>query len=459
MLRRCSNICLLIIGTLLTTACSKQSEEQDIHIELWTLALRPTFTEYVENMLADFEQANSGVKVDWVDVPFQALSRKLIAAAAAGRAPDVVNFSDLQFARFDSLGATYDLNKLLNKDEQAIYLDGALAPARIDNRLGALPWYLSTPVRFINTDLLKEADWSADSVADNWADLQSQARDYHARTGKFLFSHALAVESELPTMLIADGRLPFKEVDGKLQADLTRDEVVDYITSWVQLYRDGALPRAAATSGHAHVVELYQNGQIAVAVTGANFLSRIADASPEVFEATEVRQAVTGRLNRAHIAVMFVSVSSTSEHPEVATELAQWITSPKYQLALCKMVNVMPSTPQLLSDPHFTAPPATDDPAQAKLDEARSLSAIALRNAVAFTPSIGCWPDLRRTFDEGIKAALLDGKDVRETLGRIEHEWNRILNAQIPASFDAIPHPKPMKSEARDIQPASEVSP
>jgi putative chitobiose transport system substrate-binding protein len=62
---------------------------------------------------------------------------------------------------------------------------------------------------------------------------------------------------------------------------------------------------------------------------------------------------------------------------------------------------------------------------------------------VAFVPSIGAWPDLRRAFDEGIKSALLDGRDVRETLAAIEREWDRILDAEIPATLDTVPRPEP----------------
>lgn len=454
---RVAGLMCLIALIVLGPSCSEQAESDGIEIELWTLALRPTFTEYVENMLAEFETAHPGVKVHWVDVPYEALSRKLIAAAAAGRAPDVVNFSDLQFARFDSLGATRDLTDLLSDDVKSTYLDGAMAPARIDGRLGALPWYLSTPIRFINTDILKESGWDPLVIGDDWGTLQEQARVYHDQTGRFLFTQALAVESEIPNMLLAEGLPPFKEVDGRLQADLVRDEVVEFVESWVGLYRDGALPREAATAGHAHVVELYQNGQIALAVTGANFLSRIADAAPQVFEATEVRRTITGKLNRAHIAVMFVSVTSTSQHPEESAKLACWITSPEYQLALCKLVNILPSTPGVLSDPHYTRPLRAGDTAEAKIGLARSLAAESLRTAVAFTPSIGTWPDLRRSFDEGIKSALLDGRDVRETLAAIEREWDRILDAEVPATLGAVPRPGP--ASKRRENKAGEVSP
>ena len=445
----CTMMLLFCMAVLvgLAASCSQDPETDQIEIELWTLSLRPTFTDYMEYVIADFEAAHPGVKVRWVDVPFNAVNRKLIAAAVAGRAPDIVNFSDLQYARFASLGATRDLTDLLDFDPDSVYLEGTLASARIDGQLGALPWYLSTPIQFINTALLDEAGWDAQTIAGDWQTLQAQGREYYEQTGQFLFTQPLAVESELPNMLLADGKPPFIERDGKLRADLTRDEVVAYIDSWVQLYHDGALPRAAATSGHAHVVQMYQDGQVAVGVTGANFLSRVADASPDVFEHTIVRPTVCGSLGRAQIAVMFLSVTSTSKHPKEAADLAAWLTNPENQLAFCKRVNIMPSTPAVLSDPHFSAPSGDPNSPEYKIALARFYSAHSMPEAVAFTPSIGAWPDLRRAFSEGIKAAFLNGEDTRAVLARIEAEWNQILDDNLPASIDAVPRPNPVEQQ------------
>lgn len=450
-------LCVVWLATCCVSCAREEPTPGRVEIELWTLALRPRFTEYMQGVLAGFEEQHPGVTVSWVDVPFDALNRKLIAAAVAGRAPDVVNFSDMQFARFAALGATRDLNGLLDKDPNSVYLEGTLTPARINGQLGALPWYLTTTARFINTAILADAGWAADTIGGDWATLCEQARAYHEQTGDYLFSQALAVESELPTMLIADGKPPFKETDGRLRADLTREEIVDFIGNWVDLYREGALPREAATSGHAHVVELYQNGRIAVAITGANFLSRIADAAPDVFRVTQVASSVTGDLHRSHIAVMFLSVTSTSKHPEEAAALAGWVTSPENQLAFCKMVNILPSTPGVLSDPHFDPPTDAGDTPEGKIALARSLSAKSLHTAVAFTPSLGAWPDLRRAFNEGIKAALLDNQDVRKTLAQIEAEWNQILDDALPATMDAIPRPGPPLTQ--NIKTTAETRP
>ena len=74
---------------------------------------------------------------------------------------------------------------------------------------------------------------------------------------------------------------------------------------------------------------------------------------------------------------------------------------------------------------------------------ARGLAAASLPEAVAFTPALVTWPDLRRAFEDGIKRSLLDGADVRTTLGEIQVQWDRILRAGPPERLDAVPHPGP----------------
>jgi hypothetical protein len=62
------------------------------------------------------------------------------------------------------------------------------------------------------------------------------------------------------------------------------------------------------------------------------------------------------------------------------------------------------------------------------------------------------WPQLRKAFEDGIKAALLDGKDVRATLADIEREWNRILSDAPPVSIEVVPMPPPVERNAHQPQ-------
>lgn len=417
-------------------------------LELWTLALKPTFNAYMAERIAAFEAANPGVRVDWIDLPFDAVDRKLIAAAAAGRAPDVVNLSDLQFGRFVGLGALSDMRADLPEVSQGVYLDGALRLGVIDGRVLALPWYITTQVSMINTDLLAKGGLEASQVAYRWEDLRDQATAFHAKTGKYLFSQPMGAESQIPVMLLASGLPPLKPgTDGRLHADLLRPEVVEYVRGWVDFYRSGAMPRAAATRNHSHLTEMYKNGELAMIDTGPNFLSRVKGDSPGVFAKTVVRPGVTGGLGRQHLAVMTLCVTSTSRHKPEAARLAAFLTSTESQLGLCSLVPVLPSTIEGARSPIVTgeaSAPGTDE----SVARARSIAAAALPDAVAFTPALIAWPDLRRTFEDGIKGALLDGRDVGTVLGEINAQWERILAAAGDAPADAVPTPGPVRGSS-----------
>jgi putative chitobiose transport system substrate-binding protein len=431
--------------------CGSDEADPPVRLEFWTLALRPAFTEYVEGVVAAFEAENPGVEVVWVDVPFDALDRKLIAAAAAGRAPDVVNFSDMTFARFVALGGLVDLRPLAPGDAESKYLEGALAIGRMRGGLMAFPWYLSTQVLTANEALLAEGGLSVETLGRDWATLAGQARAFRERTGLFLFSQPLGVESQLLMMLLADGRPPFREGPrGEVLADVSREDVAEFVEFWVGLYREGVLPREAATRGFDHLVDMYQSGRIAVVNVGPTKLGSIRDAAPSVYATTAVLPPVTGRLGRAHIATMVLGVTTQSEHPALAAELAWFVTSEANQEAFCRLATILPSTPGALEADIFEPPSeAVIDSPEGAVALARSRTAEGLRNAVAFTPALDTWPDLRRAFEDGIKRALLDGADVRSTLGQIEREWERILAAAAPAPFDAIPTPGPVAARAR----------
>ncbi|MEM1447046.1 MAG: sugar ABC transporter substrate-binding protein [Planctomycetota bacterium] len=431
----------MICFTVLTAAsCSRDGSDESVTLELWTLALRPTFTDYMTDLCEGFEAQHPGVEVVWVDVPFNGINRKLVAAVAAGHGPDVVNLSDRDFARVAALGGLAGIDELLSAEEMERYLPGARRVLVMDGQTRALPWYLTTSVRLCNEALLAGAGMSAAGLADRWDGLQAQARDYQEHTGGFLFSVPLGESSELPTMMLADGVVPFRETDAGLRADLTKPEVVARVASWVTLYRDGVLPRSAATRDHQAIIEMYQNGQLAVAQTGANMLRRVRDANPDVFADTAVRPAITGNLGRSHVAVMVLGVSSKSQHPELAAKLAAWVTSPENQTELARQSGVLPSTPASLQDSFFDPPEASElESADGMIAQARSISAGALPEAVAFTPAMAAWPDLRRAFGEGIKRALLDGAEVEATLSKIEQEWDAILAAALPAGAEVLP--------------------
>lgn len=426
------------------SSCARQpADERRTEIEFWTLALSP-FKAYIESRLTAFENLHPGTTVRWVDVPFEAADRKLIAAAASGQAPDVVNLSDRTFGRFVGLGAMADLAHDLPGDPDERFVAGALALGRIDGQLLGLPWYLTTQVGLFNRSLLAEGGLDESALATSWRELLAQARPFRERTGVYLFSQPLGEESQLPIMLLAEGLVPLRtDAGGRLAADLDRPEIVEFVAAWVDAYRAGALPPEAATRDHSHLTELYQSRRLALIDTGPNFLVRIRDIAPGVFADTRVRPPVTGKLGRSHIATMMLCVTSTSKHPREAAALAWFMTSPESQTELCRLAPVLSSAPASpLSGSSMPNPGLPAD----QVERARALAAGSLRTAVAFTPALVTWPDLRRAFEEGIKRALLDGEDVAACLRRIHADWDRILAAGPAETIGAVPRPSAVEA-------------
>ncbi|MEM9663085.1 MAG: extracellular solute-binding protein [Planctomycetota bacterium] len=427
--------------------CAGRSASPPRNLEFWTLSLKP-FESYIRRTIAQFEAEHPGVEVEWVDVPFEAIERKLVAATAAGRSPDVVNMSDLTFARFASLGAFADHDALLTRPADETYLPGALNVCRIGGALRALPWYLTTQSVLANRDVLERAGLTSGDVPTRWADLLATAHRTRLGGGSFLFSHPLGRESQLPAMLLADGIELFRlDSEGRLTATLATPEVSAMLSGWIDAFGAGVVPRESATKGHAHLVEGFQSGRLGIINTGPNFLGRIRDVAPSVFDATDVRPAITGSLGRSHISVMVLGVMARSKNARLAAQFASHVTGASAQLEFCRVVNILPSTPASLDDPLFD-PPSAAGGAEAKIAMARASAAAALPHAVAFTPALAAWPDMRKAFEDQITRVLLGTSDLDAALVNVERLWNRHLAATGGGPLDAIPTPAPLGARA-----------
>lgn len=437
-------ICVCTLLAAVSHARGERAPDGDrpIRIEFWTLALAP-FEAHLRDRIAEFERENPRVRVVWVDVPFEAVDRKLIAASAAGRAPDVINLSDRTFGRFAGLGAMADLRPLLEIRPEEVYLEGALAIGRFGERLLALPWYLTTQVGMVNTSLLGGVgiEGMDAGLATDWRGLRAQGTEYYRRTGRRLFSISLGEESQLPILMWSEGLRPLVAgPEGHVVSNLVDPSIVAFVRDWVEYYRSGAMPPEAATRDHSHLTEMYQNRELATIDSGPNFLRRVRDVAPSVYASTIARRPVMGSSGKSHIATMVVAVMRRSGQPAVAARFAAFITSPRSQTEFCRVAPVLPSTPESLKCEVFARPPVGSDGANVdKVAWARAVAAESLRDAVAFTPAMEAWPDLRRAFEEQMKSLLLDGGEVEPAMRRLDGLWNRILRDSPAATEECLP--------------------
>ena len=129
------------------------------HLEVWTIALKPKFTVYMEGLFREFEKANPSVKINWIDLPQQNIMQKLMASIAGGVPPDVVNLTTgnaLFLAQNMSLAP---ISQYVNAQEAEQYYPGLWNSASLNGQIYAVPWYVSARVLIFNRQLLQESGW------------------------------------------------------------------------------------------------------------------------------------------------------------------------------------------------------------------------------------------------------------------------------------------------------------
>jgi putative chitobiose transport system substrate-binding protein len=411
---------LLITLLTLLSSCKNSSSRQEI--EFWTLQLSPAFNNYFTSLISEYEASNPDVKIKWVDVPYDAAVRKLLASSAAGSVPDIINLSSDFLAKFSSMNFMADFSEYIPGDSLNIFLPNALKECIYNGRVIALPWYLNTYILIYNKKFLTEAGYSINDIPRSFDELIKFTREYKDRTGKFALFWNIGKDSYLPMMLGSEG-IPMSD-SGMTEAKFNSVEGIAHIDKWVQLYRDGYLQSESIIKPGSSIIEPYQSAQAAMVFTGPVFLKRIRENSPSVYSNTAVAPAVTGKTGMHELAVMTLSVHSGSKNIAGAVRFTRFVLNKTNQLEFSRLSTTYPSVTEALTDSFFIKRDGTLE------SEARVTGALELKDAVRLRKYLEHpqFDKLSSAFDEAVQNAALGKMSTKEALDKAAIKWNSILN-------------------------------
>ncbi|MBW4638784.1 MAG: sugar ABC transporter substrate-binding protein [Gloeocapsa sp. UFS-A4-WI-NPMV-4B04] len=396
---------------------AQQAGGESGQIEFWTMQLQPQFTDYFKNLISSFEAENPRIKVTWVDVPWSAMESKILTAVSAKTAPDVVNLNPDFASQLATRNAWLDLDANVPADARSTYLPNIWKASTLNGKSFGIPWYLTTRLTIYNTDLLKKAGISKPPAT--YTELAAAARQIKDQTGKYAFFTTFVPEDSAEvlesfvqmgvTLVDAQGKAAFNTPQGKAAFQY-----------WVDLYKNGLLPREVLTQGHRQAIELYQAGETAMLGSGPEFLKVIATNAPAIAKVSATAPQITGNTGKKNVAVMNLIIPRDTDQPQAALKFALFVTNNENQLAFAKAASVLPSTVQALSDPYFK----TLKPDASSLEKARVVSASQLQQAEVLIPAMKNLNVLQKTIYENLQAAMLDEKTVDQAINDAAQEWN-----------------------------------
>lgn len=386
------------------------SSGEDVTLEFWTIDLKAAFGDFFNDMIAQYESENPGVKINWTDVPYADIQSKLVTAVAGGTAPDVVNLNTQFALTLAGQGALVDLSKEATDEQKSIYIKDLWDSATIGDSAYAFPWYASPDIMFYNQSLFDQAGMEIPTTFDEALD---EAEEFYNKTGAYLF-----MPDEFFNILFEEGIDVLSE--DKTTAAFNTQETVDLLNKYKACTEKGVIPKTKWGDWD-EMLKLFESGQLAIVSSSGSSLSRIKDEAPDIYETIGISTPLTGKNGLSRNPLMNLVVPEASKNHEAAIAFANYVTNDDNQLAFCKEVSIFPSTTAASEDSYFTSDAETLE------GQASAMSAKASLTSKDFSLGIADQSNIQTAVDKAYESCITNGDDVQAALDQAEADVNAIL--------------------------------
>lgn len=396
-----------------TGAPTNEAENKEpVTIEFWTISLQPTFTDFFNGLIEEYEAANPNVTVNWTDLPYDSIKEKLVTAAAGGTAPDVVNLNTQMALTLAGKGALVDLEAEATEEQKSIYVQSLYDSARIGDSVYAFPWYASPNIMFYNKELFEKAGIT--EVPTNYQDAFDMAKTMKEKTGAYLYN-----PPEFFNLLFEEG-ISILNTD-KTAAAFNTQDTFNLLQSFKAMTDADYLPKSNWGNWDTEL-KLFETEKLAIISSSGSSLSRIKDEAPDVYEKIGIAAPLTGSIGLSRNALMNVVVPQDSKNHTEAIKFASFITNDASQLAFCKEVAIFPSTVAASEDSYFVSDTTTLE------GIARKMSVDISKTSKDYSLGIEGQSDVQDAINDIYEAVITNGGDIQKTLDVQVETVNRILS-------------------------------
>ncbi|MCX7716992.1 MAG: sugar ABC transporter substrate-binding protein [Candidatus Sumerlaeaceae bacterium] len=394
---------------------------QDKEISIFTMQLKPMYTEYMEDLFRRFEAKHPGVKVKWLDYPAQGYETKLLSLIVSNQAPDVLNLSFQYMLTLNDRGLIMQLDDRLTSEQKGQYVQAVLKEGcTINGQLRSLPWYLATGVLMYNTEILEKAGLDPSKPPTTNEELFSMCRTIKEKTGVFGFLPTFTEDGAFKALFAGEG-VPLTNPE-MTKAAFNTPEGIRVVHEYKKLFDEGVIPRESMTAEHRRAIDLYKSGRVAFLPSGPQFLLIVKNEAPDVYARTGVGfQIPVKGSGKYAVDMQNLAIYEKTPHPKEALDLALWVTNAENQLAFCRLVTIFPSVEAALADPYFSSPGTTPE------DKARYIGAQQLRNPTVLLPPLPKLSQLNKVFNDMARQVMLRNVPVEKAVAEAEAKWNEIL--------------------------------
>ncbi|MDT7843218.1 sugar ABC transporter substrate-binding protein [Streptomyces justiciae] len=292
-------------------------------LTVWAMG---TEGEKLAEVAGTYEKAHPNITVKVTPIGWDVAHQKLVAAAAAGKLPDVMQMGSSYLGEFADMGALEPVDtKAFDKGD---FFPAAWAQGDYDGTTYGVPWYVDTRVLFYRTDLADKAGLTG--APATMAELQKAAEAYQDKAGtkwglSIQPSGLDAVQSFSPFLYSAGGAI--LDSDGKPVVDSA--EAVKALENYGS-YFDKGLSDKTFRPGY-DVTKDFNTGTVPMFFSGPWVVGLLNDNYPDLKGKWAVANVPTDKTSGSFSGGSSLAISADSRHKAAAKEFIAYLTDAKGQ--------------------------------------------------------------------------------------------------------------------------------
>lgn len=396
-------ICITVVFAVFMSLKQKQKSQNEVIF--WTLQMSD-FSDYMNGVIADFEQQNPGIKIKWIDVPFSEGEKRTLASVLSDNPPDLINLNPDFSATLAQKGALYEIPK--SAGEQ--FVPEIIDSLTYNGKLYSLPWYATSAVTIYNKDLLAKAGVN---VPETYEQAGKIAPVIKEKTGAYVLLPNITENDTMLKILNKYGVNGYENINS--------EQSVRVFEFFKDLYAKNLIPKESITQTHREALEKYMAGNIVIFQAGANFLTMIKENAPSIYAVTDVAPQIKGELGQNDFSLMNFVIPLKAKHKDEALKFALFLTDSKNQLELAKLTNVIAVNRETLRNEFYNKYERGD-----LMAKARVISAKQLNHVQPAMKSARNQKDINNIVNAAVQEVLLDKAPTKEILDRVSKEWKEL---------------------------------
>jgi multiple sugar transport system substrate-binding protein len=368
---------LTVAGVFALSGCSSPSAgsaDKPITLSFWGTygnGGNGAQTDVLEKeLIPAFEAAHPGIKVEYVDMPYDGLKQKLTTSAAGGELPDLVRSDIGWVAQFAELGVFKQLDgKMPGFDGLAssVY-PGTLETSSWKDHYYGLPLNTNTRVLITSKKTLDAAGMAAPPAS--FDEMRALATKLQG-TGVAAFADSgLSAWNVMPWIWSAGGDIADADLT-KASGYLDGDQSVAGVQLLVDLYKQGAVPNLiTGNTGATSTSDGLPSGNYATVLDGP-WMKDIWKGQYPDFDPIYAPVPSGGKGSISVVGGESINVSEATEHEDAAYKFVEFTQSEAYQVGMARagQMTVKPefAEKQAAIDPYYKAFSAQLETARARL--------------------------------------------------------------------------------------------